>query len=214
MPIEMEIEICTTESEASSPSSAALDPDASLVAAAKHGDVAAFEKLVAQHRPRISRLAQRITGNREDAEEVAQTSFLNAFAHLDKFRGDSRFSTWLVRIAINEARMRLRRNHGSSDVSLDELTKVSDALIPAQLRDRQLTPEQQYLQTELQHILAVAIDELNPALRIPFQLRYLEELSGPQTAQILCLSLAAVKARSMRARLQLLEWLKEAIRRK
>lgn len=214
MPIEMQIEMDPPTCETSSPSWAASDPDAQLVAATKHGDMAAFEQLVARHQRRIFRLAHRITGNHEDAQEITQTSFQNAFIHLGKFRGDSRFSTWLVRITINGARMRLRRNHGSRSVSLDELTEAGHALIPARITDRQPTPEQRFSQKELRQVLAGAISRLSPTLRIAFQLRYMEELSGPQTAQILRLSLAAVKARSMRARLKLREWLNESLRRK
>ena len=157
-------------------------------------------------------MAHRITGNDEDAQEIAQTSFQNAFVHLGKFRGDSHFSTWLVRITW--ARMRLRSNPRSRSVSLDELTEAGDAEIPARITDRQPTPEQRFSQKELRKILAGAISKLNPTLRIAFQLRYMEQLSGPQTAQILRLSLAAVKARSMRARLKLRAWLKESLRSK
>ena len=214
MPIEMRIEIDPPTCETSSPSRAALDPDAQLVAATKHGDMAAFEQLVARHQRRMFRLAHRITGNHEDAEEIAQTSFQNAFVHLDQFREDSRFSTWLVRITINGARMKLRNNHGSRSVSLDELIEAGDALIPARITGRQPTPEQRFSQKELRQVLAGAISRLSPSLRITFDLRYMEELSGPQTAQILRLSLAAVKARSMRARLKPREWLNESLRRK
>jgi RNA polymerase sigma-70 factor, ECF subfamily len=212
MPIEMQIEKDPSSCETSSPSWEALDPDAQLVAATKHGDMAAFEQLVARHQRRIFRLALRITGNHEDAQEITQTSFQNAFVHLAKFRGDSRFYTWLARITINGARMRLRSNHESRTVSLDELTGADDALIPAPIADRQPTPEQRFSQEELRHALAGAISRLSPALRVAFQLRYVEELSGPQTAQILRLSLAAVKARSIRARLKLREWLNETLR--
>lgn len=98
----MEIEIDPPTCETSSPDWAALDPDAQVVAAAKRRDMAAFEQLVARHKRRIFRLAHRITGNYEDAEEVAQNSFQNAFVHLDQFREDSRFSTWRVRITIQD----------------------------------------------------------------------------------------------------------------
>jgi len=214
MQIEMEIEIDPPTCETRSPGRVALDPDKQLVAAAKHGNLAAFEQLVARHERRIFRLAHRITGNHEDAEEVAQTSFQNAFVHLGQFREDSRFSTWLVRITINGARMRLRSNRGSRSVSLDELTEADGALISGQITDRQPTPEQRFSHEELRQILAEAISRLSPTLRIAFQLRYVEELSGPQTAQILRLSLAAVKARSMRARLKLRDWLNESFRPK
>ena len=212
MPIEMQIEIDPPTCGTSSPSRAALDPDAQLVTASKHGDMAAFEQLVARHQRRILRLAHRITGNHEDAEEVAQTSFQNAFVHLDQFREDSHFCSWLVRITINGARMRLRNNHRSRSLSLDELTEAGDALIPAQITDRQPTPEQRFSQKELRQLLAGAISRLSPTLRIAFHLRYVQQLSGPQTARILRLSLAAVKARCMRARLQLREWLNETVR--
>src|SRR6267142_2189651 len=85
------------------------DSDSALVAAAKRGDTQAFEELVLRHKQRVLAVAQRITNNREDAEDVAQESFHKAFLHLDAFQERSRFSTWLTRIAMNEAFMLLRR---------------------------------------------------------------------------------------------------------
>jgi RNA polymerase sigma factor (sigma-70 family) len=93
------------------------DPDAMLVGAARNGKPAAFEELIGRYEGRIFRLAQNLTQNREDAEEVTQEAFFRAFTHLEGFKGDSRFSTWLTRIAINEALMKLRRRRPT--VSLD-----------------------------------------------------------------------------------------------
>src|ERR1700752_5692 len=87
-----------------------------LVAATKHGDTQAFDELVLRHQQRVLTVAQRITNNREDAEDVAQESFTKAFLHLDAFQEKSRFSTWLTRIAMNEAFMLLRRRRGTVEV--------------------------------------------------------------------------------------------------
>src|SRR5712692_10950015 len=92
------------------------DSDGALVAATRRGDTQAFEELVLRHRQKVLAVAQRITNNREDAEDVAQESFHKAFLHLDDFEGKSRFSTWLIRIAMNEAFMLLRRRQGFLEV--------------------------------------------------------------------------------------------------
>src|SRR2546427_13273016 len=95
------------------------DSDGALVAAAKRGDTRAFEELVLRHKRRVLAVAQRITNNREDAEDVMQESFHKAFAHLDSFQEKSQFSTWLTRIAMNESFMLLRRRRGIVGVSAE-----------------------------------------------------------------------------------------------
>src|SRR5580692_619055 len=110
------------------PSTIVRDDEGALVAAAKAGEVSAFEELVNRYERRIFRLAMNITQNREDAQDATQDAFLKAYQHLDSFQGGSRFYTWLVRIAVNEALMRLRRRRPNV-VSLDEPTETDDDLI-------------------------------------------------------------------------------------
>ena len=180
----------------------ARDDEPLLVAAAKAGDVGAFEELVGRYERKIFRLAQNITQNREDAEDVMQDAFLKSFAHLGDFHGDSRFYTWLVRITVNEALMKLRKRR-PNQVSLDEPLESEEDLLVRELADWGPTPEQRYGQNELHEILSGVIAQLEPAYRIVFLLRDVEELSTEETAQMLGLSAAAVKSRLLRARLKL-----------
>jgi len=110
------------------PSTVVRDDEAQLVSAAKSGDIPAFEELVNRYERKIFRLGMNITQNREDAEDVMQEAFLKSYTHLDRFQGDSRFYTWLVRIAVNEALMKLRKRR-PNQVSLDEpLTDGEDSV--------------------------------------------------------------------------------------
>ena len=188
------------------------DDEGVLVTAAKAGDLAAFEELVNRYERKIFRLAHNITQNREDAEDVMQDAFLKSFEHLGDFQGDSRFYTWLVRIAVNEALMKLRKRR-PNQVSLDEPVESEEDLLPREVRDWGPTPEQRYAQTELQRILSEVIGELDPAFRIVFVLRDIEELSTEETAHLLGLSVPAVKSRLLRARLKLRQRLNKFFRR-
>lgn len=185
-----------------------LDNETELVAQAQTGDNEAFTALVKQYDRHIYRLALNITRNPEDAKDVLQESLLKAYAHLDRFEGKSRFYTWLVRIAINEALMRLRKTRGEKEVSLDEDREMDDgSFMPQEIEDWGDNPERRYSQTELQGILARAIDSLTLPYRVVFQLRDVDGLSIEETSQTLGLSEAAVKSRLLRARLQLRETL-------
>ncbi len=189
------------------------DDEAILVAQAKAGKVAAFEELVNRYERNIFRLAQHITQNREDAEDVLQDAFLKAYTHLGDFQGDSRFYTWLVRIAVNESLMRLRKRKPGRTLSLDEYVETEDDLMPRELADWGDTPEQVYAQTELQSILATAIDSLEPAFQTVFLLRDVEHFSTEETARMLQLSIPAVKSRLLRARLKLRQRLDKVFKR-
>jgi RNA polymerase sigma-70 factor (ECF subfamily) len=179
------------------------DDEAALVSAAKGGDAAAFTELVNRYERKIFRLAQNITQNREDAEDVMQDAFLKAYEHLGEFQGDSRFYTWLVRITVNEALMKLRKRR-PGHFSIDEAVETDDSdLMPRELTDWGPSPEQRFAQRQLQEVLSGAIDSLDPAFSIVFVLRDLEELSTEETAQILGLSVPAVKSRLLRARMKL-----------
>jgi len=176
--------------------------DGALVAATKRGDTQAFEELVLRHRHRVLAVAQRITNNREDAEDVAQESFHKAFLHLDAFQEKSRFSTWLTRITMNESFMLLRRRRGFleglPDSPDDGAESGSEAFV-----DQSPDPEESCWRRERAVLLTEAINCLCPTIRTAILLRDIEERSVKETAQILGASITAVKARVFQGRRKL-----------
>ncbi len=194
------------------PSTVVKDDEGALVAAAKGGDINAFETLVGRYERKIFRLAQNITQNKEDAEDVMQEAFLKSYQHLGEFQGNSRFYTWLVRIAVNQALMKLRKRR-PNQVSLDEDVDTGEDTIPREVEDWGPSPEDRYEQSELGDILSTTIAELEPPFRIVFQLRDIEELSTEETAEALGLSVPAVKSRLLRARLKLRQRLNRYFKR-
>jgi RNA polymerase sigma-70 factor, ECF subfamily len=185
-----------------------------LVEAARGGDIGAFESLVRRYDRNVFRIAQHITQNREDAEDVVQDAFLKAYQNLGQFQGQSKFYTWLVRIAVNEALMRLRRRRPERMVSIDEDVKTEDDSMPREIADWSPNPEQLYTQSELKDILGKTIQGLPPSFRTVFVLRDVEGLSTEETASALELSVPAVKSRLLRARLQLRERLNKYFKRR
>ena len=168
------------------------------------GNVERFYELVKPCERLVYLAAQEILQNEADAEEVAQEAVLKAFRNLRLFRGESKFSTWLYRITVNEARMRLRKRR---EVSLDELMAEDDAqettYAPLQLADWREIPGQALEQRELQAQLAAAVASLPDKYREVLVLRDINGLSIAETAEALTLSLANVKTRLLRARLML-----------
>src|ERR1700756_2352095 len=193
---------------------APLTEELVLVNAAKAGDVGAFEELVRRYDRNVFRIAQHITQNREDAEDVVQDAFLKAYENLPQFQGQSKFYTWLVRIAVNEALMKLRRRRPERMVSLDEEVRTDEDSMPREIADWSPNPEQQYNQAELKDILGKTIQGLPPSFRTVFVLRDVEGLSTEETAEALNLSIPAVKSRLLRARLQLRERLSRFFQRR
>jgi len=179
-----------------------ISEEMALVHAAKAGDVSAFESLVKKYDRNVFRIANHITHNREDAEDVVQDAFLKAYENLEQFQGQSKFYTWLVRIAVNEALMKLRKRRPERTVSLDEDVKTEEDSLPREVADWSPNPEQQYSQAELKDILTRTIQGLPPGFRTVFVLRDVEGLSTEETAEALDL-IPAVKSRLLRARLQL-----------
>src|SRR5437899_12966673 len=118
-----------------------VSDELALVQAAKGGDVAAFEELVKRYDRNVFRIAQNITQNREDAEDVVQDAFLKAYQNLKQFQGNSKFYTWLVRIAVNEALMKLRKRKSSKTVSMDEDLETEDGSVPREVADWSPNPE-------------------------------------------------------------------------
>jgi len=182
-----------------------VSDELSLVQAAKKGDVGAFGELVKRYDRNVFRIALHITQNREDAEDVVQDAFLKAYENLEQFQGQSKFYTWLVRIAVNEALMKLRRRRPERMVSLDQEVQTEEDSMPREVADWSPNPEQLYNQAELRDILGKTIQGLPPGFRTVFVLRDVEGLSTEETAQALELSVPAVKSRLLRARLQLRE---------
>jgi RNA polymerase sigma-70 factor (ECF subfamily) len=173
-----------------------------LVAAAKRGDEGAFEALFNHHQRRIYVLAFRYTRIREDAEDIVQQTFQKAFVHLQKFEGKSSLSTWLTRIAINQALMLLRSRRGQHEVPIDD-SSGHDASPALELADAGPDPEAAYLQKEETQVLSAAMRRLRPAMRRTIELRELGELSTEETAGHLGVSVGAVKARVFHARRKL-----------
>jgi len=186
--------------------------DVALVAAAKNGDAQAFEALVERHQSRIRAIASRFTRVSEDAEDIAQQSFQKAFIHLRQFEGNSAFSTWLTRIAINEALMWLRRKRASREVSIEESTAENGTTLPLDSPDPSPSPEDSYLQREWKEILSRALNELTPAMRTAIKLRHISELSTVETAGVMRVSAAAVKARIFHGRRKLRAMLKHYVK--
>ena len=188
--------------------------ESALVAQAKAGDQNAFAELVNRYERKIYRLAKNITRNDEDAEDVLQDAFLKAYTHLDNFKGDSKFYTWIVRIAVNEALMRLRKRKTDRSVPLDEPVELGEETVQREIAVWDDNPEQQYSQEEWRKILDEAVDSLKPDFRTVFVLRDIEELSTEETAETLGISVPAVKSRLLRARLALRERLTRQFKRK
>lgn len=187
--------------------------DLALVAEAKAGSYEAFEELVSRYENKIYRLGVNITGNSEDAEDVLQEAFLKAFQHLGEFRADSRFYTWLVRIAVNEALMKLRKQRSSRTVPLEDDIGEDGDTIPRELADWKPNPEQIYAQAEIENILREAAQKLPASYRTVFLLRDVEDLSTAEAASVLGLTEGTVKARLFRARLMLREELSKVFKR-
>jgi RNA polymerase sigma-70 factor, ECF subfamily len=176
-----------------------------LVHASKNGDVAAFEQLVKRYDRKLLRIAQSVTRNREDSQDVVQEAFLKAYQNLAAFREDSKFSTWLIRITVNQSLMKLRKQRASREASLDEDFQADGDVLPKEVTDWSPNPEQLYWASELRDILSKCLEELSPILRTVFVLRDIEGLTIDQTVEVLNVSQTAVKARLWRARLQLRE---------
>jgi RNA polymerase sigma-70 factor (ECF subfamily) len=188
--------------------------ETTLVAQARQSDAMAFSELVRRYENKIFRLALHITQNREDAEDVLQEAFLKAYEHLDQFQGNSKFYTWIVRIAVNQALMKLRRRKTDKSVSMDEQFDTGEDTLVREIAAWDEDPEQQFSREELGRILESAVQSLEPPYRSVFVLRDIDDLSTEETAQALDLSIPAVKSRLLRARLQLREKLTRHFKRK
>jgi RNA polymerase sigma-70 factor (ECF subfamily) len=177
--------------------------EAQMIAAILAGDRELYHRLIQPYELSVYRMAMSFVKNETEAEDVAQEAFLKAFRHLANFRGQSKFSTWLISIALNEARRRLRRQGTVRIESLDEPPEEGGKVSPALLRDWREIPSEALERREMREILQKAIEELAPIYREVLVLRDIEELSVEETAGALAISISSVKVRLHRARIML-----------
>jgi len=177
--------------------------ESALIAAAKSGNAQAFEVLIARHQQRILAIALRRTRVRQDAEDIVQQSFQKAFLHLHQFEARSSFSTWLTRVAINEAQMLHRKSGNTREVSIDDLNEKAETVTPMEIPDSAPDPEAAYSKREWRRMLSFALNELPRRTRRAIQLRDLDERSTEETARIMGMSVGAVKARIFQGRKKL-----------
>ena len=193
----------SAQSDAAAASDLRAWSEEQLIAAAKTGRRAPFGELCERHMKQVSCVTRRIIRNREDAEDAAQECFLNAFIHLKDFDGRSQFATWLTRIAINAALMKLRKNRGAREVPIGEANSSSEPVAQREFRYDAPDPEERCSLRERKRIVKSAISGLRPRARNVVELIHLQEHSIRETAQILGISTAAVKTRMFHARVAL-----------
>ena len=174
-----------------------------LIAAAKSGRRAPFGELCERHMKQVSCVTRRIMRNREDAEDALQDCLLNAFVHVKDFDERSRFATWLTRIAINAALIKLRKNRGAREVPIDEPNPSSEPVAQREFRYIAPDPEESCSLRERNRIVKSAISGLRPRARNVVELIHLQEHSIRETAQILGISIGAVKSRMFHAKIAL-----------
>jgi RNA polymerase sigma-70 factor (ECF subfamily) len=195
------------------PSTAGSDAD--LVKCAQAGDLGAFETLISRHEQQVYSLALRMVRQQQDAEDVAQQTFLSALEHLNDFRGEASFGTWLLRIATHAALKVIRKRKGMQLTSCEAATEGEDhsqaVPHPEFIADWRETPEQLAQRSETQTLLDEALARLDDKHRLVFLLRDVQELSIKETAEALGLTEANTKVRLLRARLQLRESLTLAL---
>jgi RNA polymerase sigma-70 factor, ECF subfamily len=177
--------------------------EAQMIAAILAGDRELYHTLIQPHELSVYRMALSFVKNETEAEDVAQEAFLKAFRDLANFRGESKFSTWLISITLNEARRRLRRQNTIRMESLDEPPEEGARVSPALLRDWREIPSEALERREVRALLQKAIEELAPIYREVLVLRDIEELSVEETAGTLAISISSVKVRLHRARIML-----------
>jgi len=177
--------------------------DAALVRRARQGDEEAFGELLERHQARVYNHALRLMGNPQDAEEVLQDTFVQVFRNLEKFEGRSRFSTWLYRIATNEALMRLRKARRKREVFLEDTTEGERERCREGMRVLARSPLDDVLDEEIRNQLARLLAELPEEYRAVFAMRDIDGFSNAEVAEVLGITVAAVKSRLHRSRLYL-----------
>jgi RNA polymerase sigma-70 factor, ECF subfamily len=183
--------------------SSAVRDEAQMIAAILAGDWELYHSLIQPYELSVYRMAMSFVKDETEAEDVAQEAFLKAFRNLANFRGESKFSTWLISITLNEARRRLRRLSTARMESLDDSPDEGGKVSPALLRDWREIPSEALERREVRALLQRAIEELSPIYREVVVLRDIEELSIEETAGALSISISSVKVRLHRARIML-----------
>jgi RNA polymerase sigma factor (sigma-70 family) len=178
-------------------------PDKNLVEEAKAGHSAAFTTLCERYAQQLLRAAYRITRNREDSEDAVQDALMRAFLHIRDFNGESSFATWLTRIAINSALMILRKKRSSLEMAMTSGDNSGADGFIDQIADHAPNPERRYAQREKEKILKKAVRSLRPTLRQVVEMKQLQECTMRETAETMCISVAAAKARLFHAKLAL-----------
>lgn len=178
------------------------EDDLAVVGRILSGDRRAYEQLVRRHERRVFRATFAVLGNFEDAEEAMQDTFVKAFRHISQFRRESRFTTWLTRIAINEALQ--RRQSRKEFVPLDESSGAAQ-FVPRRYEMWRADPEKLYGKRELRQIIEAAIQSLPAIYREAFVLRDVEEMSAEEAAEAIGITVGALKSRLLRARLMVRE---------
>lgn len=183
--------------------SGAAEDDPSLIARVLSGDRRAFEPLVRRHERRVFRVTLAVLGNVEDAEDAMQDTFIKAYRHLSQFRRESRFTTWLTRIAVNEAlQKRQARKHL---ISLDESQETESPALPQRFEPWNADPEELYSKQEIRGLVETAIQALPTIYREALILRDVEGMSAEEAAEVRGITVAALKSRLLRARLMMRE---------
>lgn len=186
--------------------------EAQLVTQTRAGDEDAFADLVKPYMPKIYRVALRIAGNREDAEDISQQALLKAYTHISQFHGDARFSTWVTRITINEGLMKMRKRRNEETHFCDEVTREEGISAVDKLRaGESYQPDNMFWKRERMLALRKAINGLRRTSRAVVCMLGLEEKRSKEVAHRLNMSEAAVKAQFMRARYRLRECLTDRV---
>ena len=193
------------------PADASDDREQSLIARICNGESSLFAKLVKPYERRVYVTALALLRNDADAQDVAQEAILKAFANLRQFRGESKFSTWLIQITVNEARMRRRKQHAELFEPIVELKDEEGAYTPRDFADWREIPSEALERSEIRVLLAKALASLAQKYREVFLLRDVEHMSIDETARLLNISIASVKTRLLRARLMLRDILAPAL---
>ena len=173
-----------------------------------------FKEVLSHRLPSLYRIAYRVLGNVEDAEDAVQDALLAAHKNLKQFRGEAQISTWLSAIVCNAARMQLRKRPRAPHVSLDWVIGEGQESLSEVLEDGRLNPEDECHESKLQAWLINAVARLSPTLRKTFQLRYVDQLSVSETARVLGIPIGTVKAQTARARAKLLNSMRRLLQRR
>ena len=203
----VEIQMLRRITIAERPAEAAPDSEASLINRICNGEASLFAQLVKPYERRVYVTALTLLRNDADAQDVAQEAILKAFANLRQFRGEALFSTWLIQITVNEARMRQRKQHAELFEPLAGLQDEEGAYTPRDFADWREIPSEALERSEIRALLAKALASLAQKYREVFVLRDVEQMSIEETAQVLNISIASVKTRLLRARLMLRDML-------